>query len=130
MILPILEARAEITSVSKKPGQTILLYHYYGLSRFFWNRCYMNFIIIMFECSFTISKYLWDWHSKLENFLIQVAKDTNASSERVWLIVALVVVCKKGTIWLIFGCQFGHSTYLGNFLVEVLVVKQTYFYLW
>ena len=35
-----------------------------------------------------------------------------------------MLVCKKGTIWLIFGCQFGHSTYLGNFLVEVLV-KQT-----
>ena len=26
---------AHITSVSKKPGQTIVLYHYCGLSRFF-----------------------------------------------------------------------------------------------
>ena len=30
-----------ITSVSKKPGQTIVLYHYCGLSRFFWNRRYL-----------------------------------------------------------------------------------------
>ena len=28
-------------SVSKKPGQTIVLYHYCGLSRFFWNRRYL-----------------------------------------------------------------------------------------
>ena len=31
-----------ITSVSKKPGQTIVLYHYCGLSRFFWNRRYLR----------------------------------------------------------------------------------------
>ena len=27
-----------LTSVSKKPGQAIVLYHYCSLSRFFWNR--------------------------------------------------------------------------------------------
>ena len=30
----------ELTSVSKKSGQTIVLYQYCGLSRFFWNRRY------------------------------------------------------------------------------------------
>ena len=29
-----------LTSVSKKSGQTIIQYHYCGLSRFFWNRCH------------------------------------------------------------------------------------------
>ena len=28
----------EVTSVSKNSGQTIVLYHYCGVSRFFWNR--------------------------------------------------------------------------------------------
>ena len=31
-------------SVSKKPGKTLVLYHYYGLSRFFWNRRYLNLL--------------------------------------------------------------------------------------
>ena len=32
------EQNVNLTSVSKKPGQTTVLYHYCSLSRFFWNR--------------------------------------------------------------------------------------------
>ena len=40
---------AKVTSVSKKPGQTIVLYHYCDLSRFFWNRRYPTFWVFFFH---------------------------------------------------------------------------------
>ena len=52
----------DITSVSKKTGQTIVLYHYCCLSRFFWNRCYLLYFCSVpsvargRQCDFRISK--------------------------------------------------------------------------
>ena len=47
--LGFLRKRYDLTSVSKKPGQTTVLYHYCSLSRFFWNRRYYNFFITSME---------------------------------------------------------------------------------
>ena len=43
------EGLSEVTSVSKKSGQTIVVIQYYSLSRFFWNRRYRNAVDTLFD---------------------------------------------------------------------------------